>query len=128
MVNGWRKAHSYPEISANILPKLGVIVEQANPVFGEPAIPLASAHLYMDNSTPVCWPEWITTRPGLLAGLARRSVRTALAFFERRIEGDYSIMVARCNGTIAREVEKVGFQRIADNQLVLAKTIVKERE
>ena len=120
MVNDWRRSRGYPAVPEHVLPKLGVIVEA---VEGGEVTPLASAHLYMDNSVGVCWPEWLTTRPAMPVGRSREALRLALQFLEARVEGDYSIMVARCYDILAAECEKLGYKRLTDGQVVLAKTV-----
>lgn len=58
MLQGWWAGHGVLDVPPGYLPACGLVVE----LDGEAA---AAAWIYFDNSCPLAWLAWLTTRPGM---------------------------------------------------------------
>jgi hypothetical protein len=102
MISEWRKAHKVPELPETIIPPLAVIAEMD----GEP---IAFAVCYQSCGIGVCFLEWLTTRPGLTATLAREALRHVIGGIEACTKDTHGLMFGYAPGQIAREAKRFGF-------------------
>lgn len=116
----WCADHGHVGIPANVLPKLGVVV-QAD---GED---VAALWMYMDNSTGVCFAEYPVTKAGVGLKLARRAFVTALDFLksEARINGYWLLRVTTLPA-IARILSGQGFVVDNSNMVSMVCPLVEE--
>ena len=112
MVEDWHQGHGSiapPEI---LLPKLGIVVSiDCNPS--------AAMWLYMDNSTGVCFPDHIVTRPCLGPTTARKVLEEGIQFLRwTAAEMGYGAMICHTLPAIARTLKKIGFKECNSRAMV----------
>jgi len=114
MIMRWCVDHGHVGIPANVLPKLGVVV-QAD---GED---IAAVWLYMDNSTGVCFAEHPITKGGISVRLAKNALTLAMNFLkaEAKING-YWVMRVFTLPAISRFLKSVGFKKDGDGFVSMA--------
>jgi hypothetical protein len=122
LVMAWCADHSHVGIPANVLPKLGVVVQAE----GED---VAALWLYMDNSTGVCFAEYPITKAGLSVALMTRALRCALDFLkqEARING-YWIMRVFTIPPLARLLKAEGFSKDTEGLIGMACPLLEEND
>lgn len=105
-ISPWWPAHGWPKIEAFMLPKSGVVVEEAG-------VPLAACWLYETIGTPICLMEWTVTNP---KNSARLSVK-ALDFLvgaakEAVVAMNYGVLITTSkHPALIRRLEKGGFEK-----------------
>lgn len=116
-VREWWKGHKHPEIPAEALPKVGIIIEGDEIEQGSDLQPQAVGWLYECNSAPVAWVEWITANPALSPFAVRRSVGTLLKFMvEEATRNGYVILFSTCRQqALGRILESEGFVKTDDS-------------
>lgn len=120
MIMQWCVEHGHVGIPANILPKLGVVV-QAD---GED---VAAVWLYMDNSTGVCFIEHPITKGGISVRLMRTGLAFALNFLKQEARANgYWIMRAFTIPPLARFLKNHGFQKDMDGIVSMACPLLEE--
>jgi hypothetical protein len=103
MVMQWCVDHAHVGIPANVLPKLGVVV-QAD---GED---VAAVWLYMDNSTGVCFAEYPITKGGISVKLAKNALLFAMTFLKAEAKANgYWVMRVFTLPAISRCLKSAGF-------------------
>jgi hypothetical protein len=110
MVAGWWKGHGWDAVPPFFLPKLGVIACWAE---GEKTEDTAAAWLYMDNSAPVCWLEYMVSNPEANAGRAVKALRHLDTFLtgEAKATG-YAVMLTTCRqDSLVKFHQKNGFTK-----------------
>jgi hypothetical protein len=110
MVAGWWKGHGWDAVPPFFLPKLGVIAYWAE---GEKNEDTAAAWLYMDNSAPVCWLEYMVSNPAANAGRAVKALRHLDTFLtgEAKATG-YAVMLTTCRqDSLVKFHQKNGFTK-----------------
>jgi hypothetical protein len=114
MILQWCAAHDRVGIPANVLPKLGVVV-QAD---GED---VAAVWLYMDNSTGVCFAEYPITKGGIGVKLAKNALFFAMTFLksEAKING-YWVMRVFTLPAISRFLKSAGFHKDGEGFVSMA--------
>jgi hypothetical protein len=107
IVAKWWEGHGWPVVPQLMLPKLGAVAFFA----GDKIEDAAAAWLFMDNSAPVCWLEFMVSNPDL----APKKVYTALKHLdaylttEAKING-YAFMLTTCRqDSLVKFHEKHGF-------------------
>jgi hypothetical protein len=122
MIMQWCVDHGHVGIPANVLPKLGVVV-QAD---GED---IAALWLYMDNSTGVCFAEYPITKAGLSVALMTSALRCALDFLkqEARING-YWIMRVFTIPPLARLLKAEGFRKDTEGLIGMACPLLEDTD
>jgi hypothetical protein len=110
MVAGWWRGHGWDAVPPFFLPKLGVIAYWAE---GENKQDAAAAWLYMDNSAPVCWLEYMVSNPQCNAGRAVKALRHLDSFLtgEAKATG-YAVMLTTCRqDSLVKFHQKNGFTK-----------------
>lgn len=117
MLTAWWKAHGFPQLPAQILPRMGYLVEHDG-------APVVAGWLYMDNSVGVSMLEWVTTNPEAPVKVIPTAIRVLCDFmWERANAMDYGVMLTTCRQpALARVFEKNGFQRTDDSVIHLLRT------
>lgn len=120
MIMEWCVAHGHVGIPANILPKLGVVV-QAD---GED---VAALWLYMDNSTGVCFAEHPITKGNISVKLAKQALTLAIEYLknEARANG-YWVMRVFTLPAIARTLKQCGFGKDGEGYVSMACALLEE--
>lgn len=114
MVNAWAKAHGRDRLPVEYLPPDGVIVERA----GEP---VAAGWLYKSLGVGVAFMEYLTTRPGQTASETRSATEFMVAYFQASCrDDDYGIIISSVSRSMAREAEKMGWQRMSEDLVHIA--------
>lgn len=114
MIMQWCADHGHAGIPANILPKLGVVV-QAD---GED---IAALWLYMDNSTGVCFAEHPITKGGIDMKQAKNALVFALNFLKAEAKANgYWVMRVFTKPAIARSLRECGFRKDTENLVSMA--------
>ena len=108
LVNGWRKAHQYPEISPELLPKLGILAC----VPFDPFTEHAAAWLDMSNSTGVAYLNWITARPGNTPAETFSAVGACVHFLKQEAKRlGYGVIIGHCSEKVGRAAQRhLGFE------------------
>ena len=122
MVAGWWKGHGWNPVPPFFLPKLGVVACWAE---GEKTEDAAAAWLYLDNSAPVCWLEYMVSNPEANAGRAVKALRHLDAFLtgEAKATG-YVVMMTTCRqDSLVKFHEKNGFKKTDEDVTHLVKVI-----
>lgn len=108
----WWESHGIKVIPSGFLPKVGVMVES------DEGVKLCAGWIYMDNSSPVCWFEWVTTNPknrptlSLVAlKVAIGAAKAAVLGIREEATGAAAIMFTCRQPSLARLFEKEGFER-----------------
>jgi hypothetical protein len=121
-VCAWWKGHGWDAVPAFFLPKLGVI---AYVMDGDTTEDVAAAWLYMDNSAPVCWLEYMVSNPQCNAGRAVKTLRHLDAFLtgEAKATG-YVVMMTTCRqNSLVKFHQKNGFKKTDEDVTHLVKII-----
>jgi hypothetical protein len=120
MILQWCEEHGHIGIPANVLPKLGVVVQAV----GED---IAALWLYMDNSTGVCFAEHPITKRGTGIKLAKDALCFALAYLknEARTNG-YWIMRVFTIPAISRFLKSAGFKKDGEGFVSMACDLYEE--
>jgi hypothetical protein len=122
MVCGWWQGHDWDAVPPFFLPKLGAI---AFVVDGDKTEDVAAAWLYMDNSAPVCWLEYMVSNPKANAGRAVKALRHLDTFLtgEAKATG-YVVMMTTCRqDSLVKFHQKNGFKKTDENVTHLVKII-----
>ncbi len=100
----WRARGKNPPMR-ELLPKLGVVAHRD----GEDA---AMGFVFMDNSSPVCFFEVPTARPGLSLADAREAFAAVIGFLKlHTAQLGYVVMYGYTLPALAREARRLGFQK-----------------
>ena len=120
MIMQWCVDHGHVGIPANILPKLGVVVQADG---GD----VAALWLYMDNSTGVCFAEHPITKGGISVKLAKNALCFALEYLknEARANG-YWVMRVFTLPPIARMLKSCGFSQDNKGMVAMACALLEE--
>lgn len=118
MLMRWWKAHGFPGVSAAVLPKLGLIIENN----GKPCI---AGFLYMDNSVGVSMLEWVVGAPECSGKEVVAGIATLVDFMGQRAKqlGYGVMMTAVKQPALARVYEKNGFEKTDDGLTHLIKIL-----
>ena len=122
MVCAWWQGHGWDAVPPIFLPKLGVI---AYVVDGDTTEDVAAAWLYMDNSAPVCWLEYMVSNPKTNAGRAVKALRHLDTFMtgEAKATG-YAAMMTTCRqDSLVKFHQKNGFKKTDEDVTHLVKII-----
>jgi len=104
MIEVWHHGHGTFAPPEALLPKLGVVVQDAN------GRDLAAMWLYMDNSVGVCFVEHIVTVPRLGPSQARKALERGLDYLRLfAASNNYGVVFIHTLPAIARRCEKLGF-------------------
>lgn len=108
----WWDSHGMKAIPSGYLPKVGVMVES------DEGTKLCAGWIYMDNSSPVSWFEWVTTNPKNRPTLSMLSLRAAVgaakaavAAIREEAQGNGILLFTCRQPSLARLFEKEGFER-----------------
>lgn len=106
----WWRGHGWDPVPHTILPRLGVLAELAHPETERPAVPLAAAWLYMDNSIGVAMLEWIVTDPARPRDTVK-ALPLLIDFLTREAKRlGYGIVLATCRQpSLSKLLQRHGF-------------------
>jgi len=118
MLTRWWKAHGWPGVSAAILPKLGLIIEDNGQ-------PIVAGFVYMDNSVGVAFLEWVVGAPEATGRQIVAGIGTLIDFAGKRVlELDYGVLLTATNKeALIRLYEKNGFQKTDEGLTHLVKIL-----
>jgi len=122
IVAKWWEGHGWPAVPALMLPKLGLVAFFA----GETIEDAAAAWLYMDNSAPVCWLEYMVSNPDVAPKQVYAALKHIDAYLtaEAKING-YSFMLTTCRQeSLVKFHEKNGFTATDHNVTHMVKSLV----
>lgn len=111
MLVEWWKAHGMKVPPRNMLPKLGILALSHG-------IPAAFCSVFMDNSVPVCFVEFVTTNPVNAPRVSIDAAERMLAFAGDCVSdfGDgtgYGIMIGMAGKqSMQHLMERVGFKEL----------------
>jgi hypothetical protein len=109
MLCWWWNEHGAVPAPRNILPKLGIIIEEHKE--GADPTPQAAMFLYMDNSTGVGFLEHGVTAPGLSLQKAQKALRHGVRFLkESANKMGYFFILTHAIAPIARFLRSEGFK------------------
>lgn len=114
MVNAWARAHGRDRLPVEYLPPDGVIVERA----GEP---VAAGWLYKSLGVGVAFLEHLHAAPGQTLKESRDALDFIVRFFQFEArEDDYGVILTHTTQAMAREAERTGWQRMAEERVCMA--------
>lgn len=118
MLTRWWKAHGWPGVSAAILPKLGLVIEDNGQ-------PIVAGFVYMDNSVGVAFLEWVVGAPEATGRQIVAGISTLIDFAGKRVlELDYGVLLTATNKeALIRLYEKNGFQKTDEGLTHLVKIL-----
>jgi hypothetical protein len=118
MLMEWWKAHGWPGVAKEVLPKLGLIVEVDTK-------PIVAGWLYMDNSVGVCWLEWVVGNPDSRGREIIPAIAVLIDFMGKRaLEMDYGVMLTGTRtSSLIRLYEKNGFEKTDEGVTHLIKIL-----
>lgn len=120
MIAQWCVDHGHVGIPANVLPRLGVVVQADNK-------DIAAVWLYMDNSTGVCSIEHPITKGGLSVRTMRQSLAFALQFLKKEARANgYWVMRAFTIPPLARFLRHHGFHKDGEGIVAMACSLMEE--
>jgi len=122
MVAGWWKGHGWNAVPAYFLPKLGVVAYWNEDNKTEDT---AAAWLYMDNSSPVCWLEYMVSNPNSNAGRCVKALRHLDTFLsgEAKTTGYVAMMTTCRQDSLVKFHEKNGFTKTDEGVTHLVKIL-----
>lgn len=114
MVSEWWSGHGWDVVPLPLLPKLGMIAEHMGH-------PVAAGWVYLDNSVPLGWLEWLVTcpkNPPRISAVGLTHLVECLKGIARQI--GYPVLLSSCRQeSLANLLEKRGFQRTDENVIHL---------
>lgn len=104
VVAAWWHGHGWPPVDAQLLPKLGMVVQEHDE-------PVAAGWAYMDNSVGVAFMEWLVTRPGMRPALSMRALTHVVGSLYHALAAlGYTAIHSSCRQpSLARLLERCGF-------------------
>jgi hypothetical protein len=122
MVCAWWTGHGWNPVPQAFLPKLGVIACWAE---GDKTEDTAAAWLYMDNSSPVCWLEYMVSNPKANAGRAVKALRHLDSFLtgEAKATGYHAMMTTCRQDSLVKFHQKNGFTKTDEDVTHLVKIL-----
>jgi hypothetical protein len=124
MVAAWWEGHGWKPVPVGFLPKLGVVAFVVGAKDGAPT-DVAAAWLYMDNSAPVCWLEYMVSNPKESAGRSVKALKHLDSYLtgEARATG-YKAMMTTCRqDSLVRFHERNGFVKTDEDVTHLVKLL-----
>jgi hypothetical protein len=122
MVCAWWTGHGWSAVPQAFLPKLGVVAYVTD---GEKSEDTAAAWLYMDNSSPVCWLEYMVSNPKANAGRAVKALRHLDSFLTGEAKAlGYRAMMTTCRqDSLVKFHAKNGFTKTDEDVTHLVKIL-----
>jgi len=122
MVCAWWAGHGWNAVPQAFLPKLGVVAYVTD---GDKSEDTAAAWLYMDNSSPVCWLEYMVSNPKANAGRAVKSLRHLDSFLtgEAKALGYHAMMTTCRQDSLVKFHAKNGFTKTDEDVTHLVKIL-----
>ena len=115
-VSRWWESHGFKVVPRGFLPKVGVMVE------ADDGTKLCAGWIYMDNSSPVSWFEWVTTNPRnrptlsmIALKMAVGAAKESVAAIREEASGAGALLFTCRQTSLARLFEKEGFERTDEN-------------